>query len=367
MSKQVSLLIGLVIALTMTSTAFAQEPILPQHSAPYWQVSYWNNPTLSGPPVVQHSETHLDHDWGNGSPAPGVTADRFSARWTRYIDVAPGTYRFTATADDGIRVWVDNDLIIDQWKDQPPTTYTAQKHLGQGHHLIKVEYYENLGVAVAKVGWTQELPQPKGAWRGEYYNNKSLSGIPMLVLDEPAINFHWGNSSPAPGMIDADGFSARWSRSLDLTAGTYRFTMTVDDGARLYVNGHLLIDAWKDQPARTYTGDIYLPGASASIQMEYYENTGRALAVLDWAPADAPPPPPPDLTGTVTASKLNIRSGPSLYYGIMGWVYRGQQVQLLGRDTAGMWLKVEVAPGLRGWVHAYYLRTSVAIADLPVI
>jgi hypothetical protein len=104
MGKQVPFLIGLVISLTMTSTAFAQGPIQPQHTAPYWQVSYWNNPTLSGPPVVQRSEAHLDSHWGNGSPAPGVPADRFSARWTRYIDVAPGNYRFTATADDGIRV-----------------------------------------------------------------------------------------------------------------------------------------------------------------------------------------------------------------------------------------------------------------------
>jgi hypothetical protein len=322
---------------------------------------------LSGPPVVQRSEAHLDNHWGNGSPVPGVTADRFSARWTRYIDVAPGLYRFTATADDGIRVWVDQDLIIDQWKDQPPTTYTTQKHLGAGHHLIKVEYYENLGIAVAKVWWTQETPQPPGAWRADYFNNKSLSGIPMIAQDEPAINFHWGNSSPAPGLIDDDGFSARWVRSLDLPAGSYRFTTTVDDGARLYVNGHLLIDAWKDQPARTYMGDIYLPGGSVTVQMEYYENTGVAVAQLTWAPVDAPPPPPPDPTGTVTAYKLNVRSGPGLHYGIMGWVYRGQQVRLLGRNRAGTWLKVEVAPGFRGWAHTKYLRTNVPIPNLPVV
>ncbi len=226
-------------------------------------------------------EADLDHDWGSNSPHFRVQADHFSARWTRYIDVAPGAYRFTVTSDDGIRVWVDSDLIIDQWHDHPPTTYTAQAYLGDGHHLLKVEYYERGGVAVAKVSWTLATDTPQ-YWRGEYYNNKTLSGTPSLVRDDPEINFSWGSGSPAPGQVNADVFSARWTRNLALSAGSYRFRMTVDDGARLYVNGHLLIDAWKDQPPTTYTGDIYLPGGSITVQLEYYENWGIATAQLAW-------------------------------------------------------------------------------------
>lgn len=367
MTTRIRFLIGLAIALAMTSTTLAQGPIEPQHTDPHWQVWYWNNTALSGSPVLHRSETHLDHSWGAGSPAPGVNADQFSARWTRYIDVTPGMYRFTVTADDGMRVWVDDELIIDQWKEQPPTTYTAQKHLGSGHHLVKVGYYENMGIAVAKVSWMQ-VDQPGGGWRAEYFNNKSLSGSPALVQDEPVLYFNWGNGSPAPGLIHADGFSARWSRSHDFPPGNYRFFVAVDDGARLYVNGHLLVDAWKDQPATDYSGDIYLPGGPVTVHMEYYENSGAAIAQLRWAPIDAPPPPPPsDRVGAVTAYKLNVRSGPSLHYGIMGWVYRGQQVRLLGRNHAATWLKVEAAPGFQGWVYAYYIRSNVPITDLPVV
>jgi len=282
-------LILLVLLSLLDLGASAQGGVIVQHSDPYWQATYWNNMSLSGSPALERQETDLNHDWSTGSPHPAVNADHFSARWTRYIDVTPATYRFTATSDDGIRIWVDGELLMDQWHDHPPTTYTAERYLGAGHHLVKVEYYENGGLAVAKVFWTQV-----GAiehWRGEYYNNKTLSGSPSLVRDDPQISFSWGGGSPAPGQLDPDVFSVRWTRNLDLSAGNYRFTMTVDDGGRLYVRGHLLIDAWKDQPARTYTGDIYLPGGSVTVQMEYYENYGEATAQLNWGGVGAPPLP----------------------------------------------------------------------------
>jgi hypothetical protein len=367
MFKPVRFLIGLVIMLLMTGTALAQGPVTPRHTDPGWQASYWNNTGLSGSPVLQRPETNLDYDWGRGSPAPEVNPDQFSARWSRYIDLPPATYRFSVTADDGIRLWVDDELLIDQWRDQAATTYTAQKYLGSGHHLVRLEYYENFGDAVIKLSWTQG-PPPIQSWLGEYFNNKSLSGPPVLVRDDPQINFNWGSNSPASGRIDADGFSARWSQSPNLPAGNYRFTMTVDDGARLFVNGHLLIDAWKDQAPTTYFGDIYLPGGSVMIQMEYYENTGGAVAQLSWASADNPPPPPSyDPIGSVTAYRLNVRSGPSLDYPIVGRLSRREQVHLLGRNEAGTWLKVEARHRRQGWVYAYYIQSNVPINDLPVI
>jgi hypothetical protein len=53
--------------------------------------------------VVQGADAHLDWDWGSGSPHASVNSDHLSGRWTRYIDMTAGTYRFTATSDDGIR------------------------------------------------------------------------------------------------------------------------------------------------------------------------------------------------------------------------------------------------------------------------
>jgi len=81
----------------------------------------------------------------------------------------------------------------------------------------------------------------------------------------------------------------------------------------------------------------------------------------------AVPNPIPGATGTVTAIKLNVRSGPSLAHGIMGWVYNDQQVQLVGRNNARTWLKVTLAPGFDGWASAAYITTNYPIVSLPVV
>jgi hypothetical protein len=267
--------------------------VSPGHTDPAWAASYWANQSLSGTPVLQRSEAAVDYDWGSGSPAPGVPADGFSARWTRYFMVSAGTYRFTATSDDGIRVWVDGTLLIDQWSVHSIQTNTADRYLNGDHHLVVVEYFEAAGAAVARLSFAPVAPSITN-WRGEYYNNTTLSGDPALIRDDLHVNFNWGMGSPAPGTINADYFSARWTRTVSLLPGSYHFSMTVDDGGRLWVNDHLLIDTWMVQAARTYTGDIYLPGGSVTIRMEYFENNGNAQAVLTWnGELPGPPPPPP--------------------------------------------------------------------------
>ena len=116
-------LIILIPVLILGHPALAQGGVIVQHTAPYWQASYWNNTSLPGLPVLERQETNLHHDWGSGSPHTSVSTDGFSARWTRYIDVTPGRYRFTATSDDGIRVWVDSELLINDGTiiGSPPT------------------------------------------------------------------------------------------------------------------------------------------------------------------------------------------------------------------------------------------------------
>ncbi|CAA9269317.1 MAG: Cytochrome c551/c552 [uncultured Blastococcus sp.] len=116
---------------------------------------YFPNKTLTGGPSVTACEpAPLTHDWGAGAPA-GVGPDNFSARWTGTFDFPSSTtYTFTAVSDDGIKVWVDDVLLIDQWRDQAATTFTASRSLTAGAHRVKVEWFETGGDAVAKLGWT---------------------------------------------------------------------------------------------------------------------------------------------------------------------------------------------------------------------
>jgi chitodextrinase len=146
-------------ASTITASTAACSP--PSCPTGEYSAHYYGNMTLSGAPVLQRCETAINHDWVSGSPATGVPGDRFSTRWTRTSSFTAGSYEFTATADDGIRVWVDGAPVIDAWKDQAPTTYRATRILTAGDHVVKVEYYENGGGAVAKVSWQlSQLPAP---------------------------------------------------------------------------------------------------------------------------------------------------------------------------------------------------------------
>src|SRR5690606_26665522 len=122
----------------------------PAHSDPNWQAAYWDNINLSGTPILEREESTLEHNWDTAAPDARVPADHFSARWLRHIDLTAEVYRFTATSDDGIRVFVDDQIIIDQWTIHAEQTFTADIQLVEGHHLLRVEYFEYEGVALAK-------------------------------------------------------------------------------------------------------------------------------------------------------------------------------------------------------------------------
>jgi hypothetical protein len=306
-----------------------------------WRAEYYDNQYLNGSPALIRDDPQINFDWGSGSPAPGtINADHFSVRWTRSLNLAAGTYRFRMTVDDGARLWVNRVPLIDAWRDQAPTTYTADLYLPGGAIPVQMEYYENTGSATAQLSW-EPVTQIQN-WRGEYYANRNLSGSPALVRDDPQINFDWGSGSPAPGTIGADHFSVRWTRSLNLAAGTYRFHMTVDDGGRLWVNRVPLIDAWWDQAPKTYAADLYLPSGAIPVQMEYYENTGGAVAQLSWSTDGSVPPP----------STIIVDNGdPGFVQGGDSSSWRSE-VDGYGGDLLWTWNNDQVRPGYN-WAQWY--------------
>jgi hypothetical protein len=302
-------------------------PHVAQAQVGQWQASYWSNTTLAGEPVLVRTESQINYNWGTGSPAPGVPADRFSARWTGTFNFEPGAYRFTVTVDDGARLWVNEQLIIDEWTVQSETTFNADVTLPGGNIPIRLEYFENTGVALIRLNWTRvAVPPPAapppaaptGFWRGEYFNNRDLSGLPALLRNDPSINFDWGLGSPEPNVINVDNFSVRWTRTLDLPAGRYRFTVTVDDGVRLWVNNQLIIDQWRIQSATTYSAEIDLPGGPVPVRMEYFEAEAQAVARLSWtrvgvAPPAVPPPAlPPEIGAPVNVWRGEYFNNPNL-------------------------------------------------------
>jgi beta-glucosidase len=121
---------------------------------------------------------------------------------------------------------------------------------------------------------------------GQYYNNMTLSGTPVLTRTDPNVDFNWGPNSavsPGPG-VNATQWSAKWTGTITApTTGTYTFSLTSDDGSRLFVNGAQIIDNWRDQAANTQTGTVTLTaGQSVPVEVDYYQNGGSDLVSLGW-------------------------------------------------------------------------------------
>ena len=125
----------------------------------------WPGGADAGPPTRQAAFSDLqltridptvDFNWGDpGSPDPLIPADDFSARWTGEIEIpTTGDYIFSTNTDDGVRVWIDNELVIENWTNHAPTVDMSDPmELTAGWHLIQMEWYERGGGAVAQLYW----------------------------------------------------------------------------------------------------------------------------------------------------------------------------------------------------------------------
>ncbi len=119
-----------------------------------WYGQYWGNQDLWGEPVVRANlgSGFLDHNWGGGGPADGLPVDHFGSRFERAVPFEAGQWRFVLSADDGVRLWIDDELVVNEWQDQV-ATFKAVHDLSEGNHELKLEHYENKGLAQVRLSW----------------------------------------------------------------------------------------------------------------------------------------------------------------------------------------------------------------------
>ena len=154
--------IALALLLVLIAASGGFSPKAAFSAAPgAWRAEYYANPWLVGAPAVVRDEGAINWDWGWGSPAAGVPADDFSARWTAILPFEGGSYRFSVASDDGVRLFIDGRLVLDKWQDQARTTHSATVDLTAGAHAIRLEYYEHAGAAAVALWW-EKVPGPFG-------------------------------------------------------------------------------------------------------------------------------------------------------------------------------------------------------------
>ncbi len=268
------------------------------------QATYYKDTTWSTVGLTQ-VDPHINFDWGVGAPAAGIPSDGFSARWVGYIEApVTGAYTFTANADDTAELWIGSRLVVYQG------TYQAAAMSGtvtlEAGHFYPISYsmQEVNSTAKAQLSWsytgqvTTPIPStclfpvlppslPHGDGSGltaSYFPTTDVTGAATLTAVDPSINHVWGGHWPA-STVPVDNFSVRWTGHVTpLYSELYTFSATGDDGVRLWVNGQLLVNQWRDQSATAYTGTIALVAhQSYDLTCEYYEHAGGALAKLAWS------------------------------------------------------------------------------------
>ena len=262
--------------------------------------------TSFGTLVLTRTDSLIDFDWGLGSPDVLVPDETFSVRWTgtvqsRYTEA----YTFTTTADDGVRLWINGELIIDDWNPHPTEEHagTTSTALVAGHHYdITLEYFEDLLTAEVQLEWesaaqpheiipTSQLypPTPPATGTGTglfgaYYSDVSLSTL-VLTRTDSLIDFDWGLTAP-DGSLPDDGFGVRWTGTIQpRDTEPYTFITTADDGVRLWINGELIIDDWNPHPPEEHQGTTTVPlvaGRQYTITLEYFEDLLTAEVQLEW-------------------------------------------------------------------------------------
>ncbi len=144
------------------------------------------------------AEATIDHAWGTAAPVAGVGADRFSARYTATLEVpTTGTYTFATRGDDGVRLWVDGKLVINDWLPHPAERHTGTVALTAGVVALRLDYFEVDGGAELSLRW-----QPPGG--AEQLLDATHVQTGPTVADAPKppyVNAVIDTNCPDPGVI----------------------------------------------------------------------------------------------------------------------------------------------------------------------
>ncbi|HKW23528.1 MAG TPA: PA14 domain-containing protein [Ktedonobacterales bacterium] len=120
--------------------------------------SYFSNRNLTGTPTMTRTDPVISFtNWGPAPPITGV-ASNYSVRWTGYVvPLYSETYIFTTISDDGVRLLINNQIVVDNWTDHSATSNPGSITLAAGQrYAITLEYYQGGGAAVIQLYWQSE-------------------------------------------------------------------------------------------------------------------------------------------------------------------------------------------------------------------
>ncbi len=201
--------------------------------------------------VASHIESSVDHAWGDGEPVPDAGVDRFSARYSAVLHVpVAGRYEFATTADDGVRLWIGDELVIDDWRPHFPERHVGEIELPAGDEALRLEYFEIDLSAELQLAWT--VPGgTEAVLDAAHVTAVDADPVgPKPPYANPVIPF----DCPDPGVIGVGEPRVYYALC---TGGSFRIRRSYD------------LVLWED------TGEVVLPGGVAPWSANGFRN---------WAP-----------------------------------------------------------------------------------
>lgn len=320
-----------------------------------WQGFYWNNTNFDGPPNANRTDTTINFNWGSNSPIAGINADNFSVRWYNTVAFAAGTYRFRAGGDDGIRVAINGQKIIDKFTSTGSYQEgTAEVVLGAGSYQIIVDFFETTGLAGALFDWTvvsgggvtPTVPGVTVTLTPFATATKIPQVKAVVIVDTANVRSGPGMTYPTIAQILRDQVYKPIGRNGDFGFETW-YLLDLGDGRKGWASRSVIY---------LYNGD------PASLP--------RTKEVID-APALPEAPPgsvavqPFEVQGVARNNAL-VRSAPSLRVGEkIGVIPKGSTFRILRLSRNGAWLFVDYS-GLQGWTYTPNVRVTLgSLSALP--
>ena len=305
-------LLAMVLPVTFSQSVSAQQGIIEQCAAPSWSGQMFANPDFAGTPTHILCRRIIHFDWGNGMPMTGVGPDNFSTSWTTtYTFPTAGKYLFTVAVAGGVRLTVNNEVLIDSMENisglrtlsaeynipaagQPvPLKIEGAHWTGQDKSLHFNWFLTEGGSPGAVADHDQQFIVGPNAfavdggnvWRIEHWQNVDMAGEPISrdIHVADGISYDYEHRAPAAGMAE-DVWTSRWTRVVDFPAGTYTFTVRVEDQAYVYIDGQEIIWHPTRDPDSTYTASLQLTAGRHEIVVTHTDVVGDEWIFFTWDP-----------------------------------------------------------------------------------
>ncbi|HVT13710.1 MAG TPA: TIM-barrel domain-containing protein [Fimbriimonadaceae bacterium] len=239
--------------------------------------------------IGSRQDARIGFDWGKEAPM-GLGHDDYSVRWTGYVEPdVTGDYSFTTVGDDGVRLWVGDKLLVNDWRERPPAANTGRIRLvAHRRYPVRMEYYQAKGGAEVSLMWRSPVEKPAIDWSAEFVDQTDTYFVYGPSLDAVVAQYR-AATGPTP-------LFGKWAYGLWQCKERYKTQQELLDIAGEYRRRKIPLDNivqdwfyWDPHPWGSHQLDANrYPDMKAAIDKLHAENVHLMISVWGkFAPGSA--------------------------------------------------------------------------------